>query len=496
MSQSKHTKKALLASALSVVVCLAMLIGSTFAWFTDSVASSNNRIQAGNLNIDLLVKDEEGTYQSVGENKDSIFNYDKWEPGYTVVKNVKVSTTGNLALKYTLNIVPTGVVSELAEVIDVYYAPEEVEVKDRSLEGLTRLGTLKDVFDGRENTVVRDTLIPQEGNTEDYATIALQMQTGAGNEYQGMTVGPFDLRIVATQFTYEEDSFGSDYDGAADYRTAVSSGSEFVTALSSITDGSYLVLNENIQSTANLDIINSQDVILDFNNQTADVSNNNIAFRVAGSDEKNASAVFSNGTIRAGQGTYCTVSAANAELTLNNMKLENVTAYGCSVKAFDGGVINLNNVDSTSTIGGGISAAGGTVNVNGGTFTQIGYHDHNSCIASASNNTGVVNLRDVKAVSENFGLYIYNSGGTINVYSGSYTTTGDRAVLKADYNTGTSTINIYGGDFIGKIDINAKATLNIEAGTFTNTGLTLEQFSAYVAEGHSVTEKDGVFTVK
>ncbi len=67
MTNSKHTKRALLASVLSVVLCCAMLIGSTFAWFTDSVTSSGNKIQAGNLNIDLLVKDENGKYQSVNQ---------------------------------------------------------------------------------------------------------------------------------------------------------------------------------------------------------------------------------------------------------------------------------------------------------------------------------------------------------------------------------------------------------------------------------------------
>ena len=49
MTSSKNTKRALLASVLSVALCCAMLIGSTFAWFTDSVTNTGNRIQAGNL---------------------------------------------------------------------------------------------------------------------------------------------------------------------------------------------------------------------------------------------------------------------------------------------------------------------------------------------------------------------------------------------------------------------------------------------------------------
>ena len=89
MANSKHTKRALLASALSLAVCAAMLIGSTFAWFTDSVTSAGNKIQAGTLNIDLLVKDTwDGTYQSVKNSKEAVFDYDKWEPGYADVKYI------------------------------------------------------------------------------------------------------------------------------------------------------------------------------------------------------------------------------------------------------------------------------------------------------------------------------------------------------------------------------------------------------------------------
>ena len=44
---SKSTKRALLTSVLAMVVCLAMLVGSTFAWFTDTATTGVNKIQAG-----------------------------------------------------------------------------------------------------------------------------------------------------------------------------------------------------------------------------------------------------------------------------------------------------------------------------------------------------------------------------------------------------------------------------------------------------------------
>ena len=56
MENSKHTKRSLIASLLSVMLCMAMLIGSTFAWFTDNVTSGKNKIVAGNLDIELKCK--------------------------------------------------------------------------------------------------------------------------------------------------------------------------------------------------------------------------------------------------------------------------------------------------------------------------------------------------------------------------------------------------------------------------------------------------------
>ncbi len=55
----KDTKKSLAMSAISMLVCVVMLAGLTFAWFTDSVTNKGNRIQAGNLKIDLLM-DKDG----------------------------------------------------------------------------------------------------------------------------------------------------------------------------------------------------------------------------------------------------------------------------------------------------------------------------------------------------------------------------------------------------------------------------------------------------
>ena len=271
-------------------------------------------------------------------------------------------------------------------------------------------------------------------------------------------------------------------------------------------DGETLRLEQDVTVTGqkDADYKNSGTVTLDLNGHTITGDNKNIALRAIGTEAGKGTLKITNGTIKTNSGTYCTVSAKDAALELSDMRLENSTAYGCSVKAFAGGTIDLKKVCSTSQTGGGVEAAGGTVNIYDSTFTQTGYYDHNSVNLAASGGTGTVNVYGGSFTSENYGLYIFSSGGTINVYDGTFKAGEEKAVVKADldlnsYPTATANINIYGGDFTGKIDIADKEEVHVEitGGTFADTGLTKEAFSAYTAEGTVVTEgPDGTFTVK
>lgn len=69
MTNSKFTKRAAVLSALTVLMCMVMLAGTTFAWFTDSVSTGVNRIQAGNLSVDLQVFDSAQNKWVSAENK-------------------------------------------------------------------------------------------------------------------------------------------------------------------------------------------------------------------------------------------------------------------------------------------------------------------------------------------------------------------------------------------------------------------------------------------
>ena len=217
MTKKKSTKRALLASALALLVCVSMLVGSTFAWFTDSVTSAGNKIQSGTLKVDLELLDKEDGWASIKESKSPIFNYDKWEPGYTDVKVLKIENEGNLALKWMAKFISADELSILANVIDVYVKPSATELTyptGRNLDGYTKVGTVAEFVNTIEETT-KGTLAAKEVA---YLGIALKMQESAGNEYQDLTIDAFDIMILATQDTVESDSFNNQYDKDAEYQ--------------------------------------------------------------------------------------------------------------------------------------------------------------------------------------------------------------------------------------------------------------------------------------
>ena len=221
MTQLRRTKSALLTSILALFLSFTMLLGTTYAWFTDSVTSSGNIIQSGTLDIEMYYAD--GTKavpdDDSGDWKDAtnvaIFNYDKWEPGYVEAHHIKIANVGSLALKYKLSIVAAGDVSKLAEVIDVYYVDPAEQIVDRdSLTDAMKLGSLKDVLANLANTGNGELL----AGAKDTITLALKMREDAGNEYQGLGIGSsFSIQLLATQLASEDDSFGKDYDDKATY---------------------------------------------------------------------------------------------------------------------------------------------------------------------------------------------------------------------------------------------------------------------------------------
>ncbi len=197
MTNSKNTKRALLASVLSMMLCLAMLIGSTFAWFTDSAKTAVNKIQSGTLDVALEMKNADGEWVSAedetlgwlaadGRAQDQIL----WEPGATYsLSDVRIINKGNLALKYKIIINGVDGDAPLLKAITFTY------------------GTLDVTAEGY--------LLP--GETSDAITITGHMDELAGNEYQGLSIEGLGITVIATQYTYEKDSNDDQYDKNAEY---------------------------------------------------------------------------------------------------------------------------------------------------------------------------------------------------------------------------------------------------------------------------------------
>ncbi len=208
--------KSLIASIVAIVVSTTTLLGSTYAYFNDSISLAGNKIVAGTLDVDLELLNKEGVWNSLKESETPLFDNVKWEPGYTDVKVLKVENEGSLALKWKAKFVPEGQLSALADVIDVYVHPSATELtypEDRNLEGYVKKGTIRDFVTSIEETTT-GILAPTESA---YLGIALKMQN-VGNEYQGLDLcGAFDIVILATQVTLEEDGFNDQYDNGAEY---------------------------------------------------------------------------------------------------------------------------------------------------------------------------------------------------------------------------------------------------------------------------------------
>ena len=75
MKKFNQTKKALLLSLLVLMVCFGMFLGTTYAWFTDSVSSAGNVIQTGNLDIEVqytLDGEKDKEYRKANETRTDI----------------------------------------------------------------------------------------------------------------------------------------------------------------------------------------------------------------------------------------------------------------------------------------------------------------------------------------------------------------------------------------------------------------------------------------
>lgn len=240
----KALKRALLLSGLSLLLCVSMLIGSTVAWFSDSVSSDSNVITAGNLDIVVDYTLDGSTWNDL-DGANDLFQKGLWEPGHTEVVALRITNTGSLALKYTANMnitkekigknydeqpillsniltVETGVYAVTNEIDRTY----KVNLSESTLQSAFKEAygiayPTKAAFRDSNILGLNQTLLPGQAQ---YVIIQVNMALDTANaaNHNGVDIPTIDfgINVLAAQQNHEADSFGSDYDANAEYSLA------------------------------------------------------------------------------------------------------------------------------------------------------------------------------------------------------------------------------------------------------------------------------------
>ena len=225
MTSSKSTKRALVSSALAIVMCVAMLIGATFAWFTDTASTGGNKIQAGNLDVELEYSKDFTEWKKVNDTTKVFEDSTLWEPGRTEVVYLRVTNAGTLALKYTLGIYNLynytgknvlGNKYSLSDYVKLGVAEPDAKYADRAAAISAVQDSAKTLNSIGDTGFIGTKLEATE--TKTYAMV-LYMPTEVGNEANPKNNDPywaakvsFGISVSATQAMSESDSFGNTYD--------------------------------------------------------------------------------------------------------------------------------------------------------------------------------------------------------------------------------------------------------------------------------------------
>ncbi len=434
MTKTKSTKRALLLSALSLLMCVSMLIGSTFAWFTDSVISGNNKIAAGNLDIELEYYN--GTEWKTVNGATNLFDETLWEPGHTDVVYLRLKNIGSLALKYELAI---NIVSETP---GINMAGEEFLLSDYIYMGVVEningqsnpyskdaAGRAKAIAAATNATIISEGYAADgemaKGADDLYMAVVVYMPSNVDNDanYRGDAVPSINLGInlIATQLMNEEDSFGKDYDEAAKY--VISSDEEMIF---NGTEFDTLVTNNGTVDMTNVKI-----------------ENDNVGF------ENYGEATLNDVTVNAGTpGTQ---------------------AYGYAINAYAGSTTVLNDVV--------VNSANGAIGVTDG--------------ANLTFNSGSVEV-DSKSTSGRYLFYVVGNGSTLTINGGNFDFNKTQNQKRAYIYVGAgATVTVTGGTF-GKASTRSGYTAGILGdGTVIITGGTFGfDPTTWVASGYKA-EKVG-----
>ena len=395
-NNKKATKRALLTSVMALVMCVVMLVGTTFAWFTDTASTAVNKIQAGNLDIEVKYTLDGDNWNDLDGAAD-IFQKGLWEPGHTEVVALKFKNNGNLALKYSINM---NIVDETVGINksgQEYKLSDYLKVKTLSQEasqigdicigmafsarndglGYTNTANFKDA------TVLDHDLFLAPGEVGNYLIMKVYMPETVGNEANAISTEKaasinFGLNVVATQVPYEKDSFGNTYDKDATYPAA--NADELKSALAT---GGIVSVNKDIKTD------NIGDTVAD-RVSIRKPTTLNLDAKIISPDN-----MGNNGT------NFCAL-IVDADTTINAGEsggIDTGTNGGYGINVRNGATLTIN---GGSYYGGGtaVQVQEGTLIINGGTFAcepfgdPYGYNFLINCIDSAyKNGTAKVEIK-------------------------------------------------------------------------------------------------------
>ena len=225
MTSNKSTRRALLTSALAILMCVAMLIGTTFAWFTDTASTGVNKIVSGNLDVKLMYSTDMQTWKEATDQTKLFDDNALWEPGYTQVVYLKIVNAGKLALKYEAGFSKNYTSNRGKNVNGDWYRVDNY-LKIGTAETTTKFANREDVWSAiaaTEKTLAKDVMLTdgwitlKAGESSKPFAVAIYMPTSVGNEANASRLRPssvsgLGIEVRATQATVESDSFGTDYD--------------------------------------------------------------------------------------------------------------------------------------------------------------------------------------------------------------------------------------------------------------------------------------------
>ena len=516
MNNKRATKRALLTSVMALVMCVVMLVGTTFAWFTDTASTGVNKIQAGNLDIELAYKNSTtgGEFKKADKSTPVFDNNALWEPGHVEYVVLKISNAGNLALKYKLGI---NIASETGST-NVFDKPFKLSDYIRFAvldDDKSSLGRDALVTAAGAGTVLNagytdeDHLVPVgKGTGEDVSsktvTLVVWMPKSVGNEAnykvaEGITAPSIDLgiNVVATQLTYENDSFNDQYDKDAEYPISVTTGDELQAIVSNATAPVNIVLTNSI-TTNNFVIPADKDVTLDLNGRTVTnagshtILNKGHLTLTDSSADKSGQIISLKGNtaaLRNGDNAVCVVEGGTISRDgASGNTWHVVENFG--KMTFNGGKVVLKN-------GNGFAITNGWNYFDPGASTTHAVMEINA-LELDTDSSGIKNCRygdltvnDVTVKSTGYWALSNDYLGTAVINGGTLTSNSFKAVS----NGAAMTVN--GGTFDGTqgFFVQSYATSTVlNGGTFAN--MNADELSSYVGTGHTAQQSGTSVIIK